>query len=90
MKKLNLILNMLSYNKRGFVREGYYADFALLDLEQEWIVEKKNIQYHCGWSPLESHSFKGLVTHTFINGHLANDNGKFDDSKKGMRLEFRR
>lgn len=74
--------------KRGFLREGYFADIALLDLNTNWQVSKENILYHCGWSPLEQHTFQGKITHTFVNGHLAWQNGQFNESKKGQRLLF--
>ncbi len=74
--------------ERGYIREGYWADIALVDPELRWKVQKENILYHCGWSPLEGHDFKGKVTHTIVSGHLAYSNGTFDESKKGERLLF--
>ncbi len=76
--------------ERGYLREGYWADIAVVDLEKEWTVEKSNIHYHVNWSPFEGHSFKGTVEHTFVSGHLAYTNGQFDESKKGERLLFDR
>ncbi len=75
---------------RGFIREGYYADLTLVDINKEWTVEKNNILYKCGWSPFEGNTFKGKVTHTFVNGNLVYNSGAFDESKKGMRLTFKR
>ncbi len=75
---------------RGFIREGYYADLALIDMDSKWTVDKSNVLYKCGWSPLEGHEFKTNVTHTFINGNLVYENGNFDESTRGMRLEFDR
>ena len=74
--------------ERGYIREGYWADIAIVDPELRWKVQKENILYHCGWSPLEGHDFKGKVTHTIVSGHLAYSNGTFDESKKGERLLF--
>ena len=75
---------------RGFIREGYFADLVLVNLNNNWEVNKKNILYKCGWSPFEGQKFSTKVTHTLINGHLAYQHGKFDESKKGMRLTFNR
>ncbi|MEO1652824.1 MAG: dihydroorotase, partial [Bacteroidota bacterium] len=76
--------------KRGFIREGYWADLVLLDLGQEYQVTPKNILHKCAWSPFLNHKFPGLVTHTFVSGHLAYHKGNFDESKMGMRLAFDR
>lgn len=76
--------------KRGFIRKGYWADLTLVDLNKPWTVDKSNILYKCGWSPMEGEKFRSMVTHTFVNGHLAYNNGQFDDSVKGSRLIFNR
>ena len=73
---------------RGYVREGYWADLVLFDLEEKWTVEKSNLHYKCNWSPFEGHTFKGNVTHTFVSGHLAYENGKFNEEKRGERIVF--
>ncbi len=76
--------------ERGFIREGYFADLVLVDLDKPWKVDKSNILAKCGWSPFEGHEFKSGITHTFVSGHLAYENGKFDESIKGQRLQFDR
>ena len=76
--------------KRGFIREGYFADLVLVDLHSPWKVEKENLLYKCGWSPFEGTEFRSKVTHTLISGHLAYREGAFDASKGGMRLRFER
>jgi dihydroorotase len=76
--------------KRGYIREGYWADLVLVDLEKEWEVTKENLLYKCGWSPFEGHTFKGNIDTTIVSGHIAYQNGEFDESQKGMRLSFER
>lgn len=76
--------------KRGFIREGYWADLVLVDLNSKTKVEKPNILYKCGWSPFEGHTFNSAITHTFVNGNLVYNNGSFDESVKGRRLLFER
>lgn len=76
--------------KRGFIRKGYYADLVLIDLDASWKVAKENILYKCGWSPLEGDAFHSKITHTFVNGNLVYQNGIFDETCKGSRLEFER
>ncbi len=73
---------------RGYIREGYFADLALLDINKTWVVKEDNIYYKCGWSPMDGYEFKGTVEKTFVSGHLAYDNGTFDESIKGKRLLF--
>ena len=81
---------LFEIEKRGFIKEGYKADLALVDLNKEYTVSKENILYKCGWSPLENETFHSEITHTFINGNLAYENGKFSDEKFGKRLLFER
>lgn len=75
---------------RGYIREGYYADLVLVDMNRPIIVKKENILYKCGWSPLEGFTFPSTVTHTFVNGHMAYGNNVLDDSHMGMRMKFDR
>lgn len=81
---------LFEVDKRGFVKEGYKADLVLVDMDNPWTIEKDNILYKCGWSPLEGANLKSKITQTFVNGHLAYDNGIFSEEKHGERLEFDR
>ncbi len=76
--------------ERGFIEEGYWADLALVDVNQRWTVAKENLYYKCGWSPFEGKTFRGKVVTTIVSGHLAWHDGKFDDSRMGERLLFDR
>jgi dihydroorotase len=75
---------------RGFIREGFYADLVIVDPNKPSIVEKENIFYKCGWSPLEHERMPASITHTFVNGRLVYENGTFNESYRGMRLSFDR
>lgn len=76
--------------KRGFIREGYYADLVLVQPQQPWTVKKENILYKCGWSPFEGVNFKARISHTFVNGKLVYQNGKVKEILAGKRLLFDR
>lgn len=73
---------------RGYIREGYYADLTLVDLNTKWTVSKDNILYKCGWSPLEGTTFHTAIKQTFVNGNLVYDNGTFFEQVKGQEIEF--
>jgi dihydroorotase len=82
--------DLFQIDRRGYIRKGYYADIVLLDLNSPWKVEKKNILYKCKWSPFEGIIFDSKVTHTFINGKLVFENGKFDNNFRGREITFNR
>jgi dihydroorotase len=84
------VADCFQIKQRGYIREGYFADLVLVDTNNMWTVDKSNILYKCGWSPFEGQTFHSRVTHTFVNGVLVYENGKFDESKKGRRLLFER
>ncbi len=81
---------LFKIEKRGFVKEGYFADLVLIDPNQSQTVHKDNILYKCGWSPFEGTTFHSKVTHTFVNGELIYNKGVFNDQIKGKRLLFER
>ncbi|TXD53467.1 MULTISPECIES: dihydroorotase [unclassified Polaribacter] len=96
--KIEKIVEKMSHNpaklfqieKRGFIKEGYYADLVLIDTHKPQTVTKENILYKCGWSPFEGTTFSSTITHTFINGNLMYNNGVFNDDIKGKRITFNR
>jgi dihydroorotase len=89
-KMSHAVADCFQIAERGYIREGYHADLVLVDLDKSNKVSKENILYKCGWSPLENFTFPASITHTFVNGSLVYENGKFDESKKGQRLLFNR
>lgn len=89
-KMSHAVATCFEIKERGFIREGYHADLVLVNLDQPNTVAKENILYKCGWSPLEGFQFPASVTHTFVSGHLVYGNGVFDESQKGMRMQFER
>lgn len=74
--------------ERGYIREGYYADLVLIDLNNSWTVTPQNIFYKCQWSPFKNQFFKSKILKTFVNGNLAYDNGIINEKKQGKRLKF--
>ncbi|MEA3425820.1 MAG: dihydroorotase [Bacteroidota bacterium] len=89
-KMSHAVATCFQIKERGYIREGYYADLVLVNMNQGNTVTKENILYKCGWSPLEGFHFPASVTHTFVNGHLVYGNGVFDESQKGQRMQFER
>jgi dihydroorotase len=74
--------------RRGYIRQGYYADLVIVDPNSRWTVSADNLLYKCRWSPLTGMSFSSSVTHTFVNGKLVYEQGRFFEEHKGMRLLF--
>lgn len=99
-KKISLekVVEKMSHNpaklfkieKRGFVKEGYFADLVIVNPGLPWNVKKENILYKCGWSPFEGVNFKSRITHTFVNGQLVYNNFKVKEVRCGERLTFDR
>lgn len=81
---------LFQIEKRGYIREGYFADLVVANLNDPWTVTKENIAYKCNWSPFEDCAFSSKVIHTIINGHLAYSNGTFSEIRKAKRLTFNR
>ena len=81
---------LFEIEKRGFIREGYFADLVLVNPQLPWKVSKDNILAKCGWSPMEGQQFQSKVINTWVSGHLAYSNGKINEAKMGERLQFLR
>jgi dihydroorotase len=76
---------------RGYIREGYYADLAILDIDKPYTVSEENILYKCGWSPFSGKTFNSSVHMTIVNGHIAFQDGQISqDLPYGMQIEFDR
>ena len=89
-KMSHAVADCFNISKRGYIREGYYADLVIADLHHDTKVTKNNILYKCGWSPLEGMTFPAAITHTFVNGNLVYEKGVWNESIKGERLKFER
>lgn len=89
-KMSHAVADCFAIAERGYIREGYFADLVLVDMNKPTIVSKQNILYKCGWSPLENFIFPARITHTFVNGNLVYEESGFDESNKGQRLTFNR
>jgi dihydroorotase len=81
---------LFNVRERGFIREGFHADLVLVDPSKPHTVTADDVLSKCGWSPFEGHTFPSSIAATFVNGQLAWQDGKLDDSVRGMRLEFAR
>lgn len=77
-------------SSRGFIREGYWADLVLVDLNQPYTVTRENTLSKCGWSPFENHTFKSSITHTIVSGNVVFENGTIIEGITGQRLLFDR
>jgi dihydroorotase len=87
-KTAHNVAEIYKLKERGYIREGYFADLVLVDLNQPWKVTKENILYKCNWSPFEEQVFQSKIMTTIVNGNIVYCNGVFDYTPKGMRLQF--
>ncbi|MBD1384549.1 dihydroorotase [Mucilaginibacter rigui] len=89
-KMAHNVATIFQIEKRGFIREGFWADMALVNLNSPWQVNKSNILYKCGWSPFEGSTFKASVVSTIVSGNLVYENGKLVSEQSGQRMTFAR
>lgn len=87
-KMSHAVANCFHVKERGYIREGYFADLVVADLQSTTTVSQENILYKCGWSPLEGFIFPAGIDKTFVNGRMVYGNGVWDESVKGQRLKF--
>jgi dihydroorotase len=80
--------NLYRIDRRGFIREGYFADLVLIDPNQNWVLTGNLILSKCGWSPYEQQTFGTKVVKTWVNGSLAYDEGRFSETKTSAELRF--
>ena len=88
-KMSHAVATCFQIKERGFIREGYHADLVLIK-KAPYTINKENILYHCGWSPLEGISLPYQVNSTFVNGYKVYHEGVFNETSKGQRLQFTR
>ena len=89
-KTSHAVADMFSIDRRGYLREGYYADLVLANLNAPTEVTKESLLYKCGWSPFEGHTFRSRVIHTFVSGMHVYASGKVQESGTGERMQFLR
>lgn len=81
---------LFDIEQRGYLREGYWADLVLVDYDHAFRVERDDVLYKCGWSPLEGMRLRSSIAATFVNGQLAYHHGKVVEQVQGARLSFQR
>ena len=87
-KTSHQVAELYRIKERGYIREGYYGDLVLIDLDAPWQVDQSNVRYKCDWSPFSGQVFRSNITHTFVNGSLVFDNGSIKTDMRGKRLLF--
>lgn len=87
-KMSHAVADCFHIRERGYIREGYYADLVVVDLNKDTLVKKEDILYKCGWSPLEGFNFPATIEQTFVNGNLVYGKEGWDESNNGLRLSF--
>ena len=89
-KMSHAVADCFEIENRGYIREGYFADLVVVNTHKPQTVTQENILYKCGWSPLENFTFSASIEKTMVSGRLVFDNGSWDETVKGQRLQFNR
>lgn len=89
-KMSHAVADCFQIKERGYIREGYFADLVMVDMNKPYTVTQKNILYKCGWSPLLNFTFPASIEQTMVNGNIVYANHVVNDSYKGKRLSFNR
>lgn len=89
-KTSHAVADLFEIDRRGYLREGYYADLVLVDLDAPQKVTKESLLYKCGWSPFEGHTFRSQVKHTFVSGQQVYEEGQVIEGAPGERMQFLR
>jgi dihydroorotase len=89
-KMSHAVADCFQVKGRGYIREGYFADLVMVDLQKGLTVSPENIHYKCGWSPLEGFDMPASITATMVNGNIVYENDRFNESYRGERLIFDR
>lgn len=89
-KMSHAVADCFQIRDRGYIREGYFADLVMVNMNKPYTVSADNILYKCGWSPLEGFNFPASVEKTMVNGNIVYENGLVNASQQGQRLSFNR
>jgi dihydroorotase len=89
-KMSHAVADCFQVKERGYIREGYFADLVIADLNKPTTISHSNVYYKCGWTPLEGFTTPASITHTMVNGNMIYENGSFNESYKGQRILFDR
>jgi dihydroorotase len=89
-KMSHAVADCFNIANRGYIREGYYADLVMIDMQRPYTVTKENILYKCGWSPLENFTFPASVQKTMVSGSMVFNEGIWNETVKGKRMTFDR
>ena len=84
------VAELFEIDRRGYIREGYFADLVLLDLNETTTVTPESLLYHCKWSPFEGETFQAKIESTWVNGSCVYDKGVIIENKAAKRLTFNR